>query len=253
MRKDDRWPASLLLARHGESQGNVALLAAEEAGSPWIDIAERDMDVALSERGERQAVALGRWLGQLGRRRPTVALTSPYRRAWETARLALAAGGLDGLELAQDERLREREFGAFDRLTRRGIEERYPEESKARTRIGKFYHRPPGGESWCDVGLRVRSLLDSVTREHGGERVVIVTHEVVILMFRYVLERLDEQRILALGRSEQLANCSVTCFEYDRRQGRSGGMRLGYSNEVVALEESGTPVTAESDAPVAPR
>lgn len=226
---------------------------AESSGESWIDIAERDMDVPLSERGGRQAVALGRWLGGLGRERPTVAITSPYVRARETARRALAAGGLDGVELTLDERLREREFGVLDRLTRRGIEERFPDQAEARARVGKFYHRPPGGESWCDVALRVRSLLDSVTREHGGEHVLVVAHEVVILMFRYVLERLDEPQILAVGRSEQLANCAVTTFGYDRRLGRNGGMRLRGFNEVVALEEAGAPVTHEPDVPVSPR
>jgi broad specificity phosphatase PhoE len=184
------WPASLLLVRHAESVGNVARAAADEAGAATIDITERDMDVDLSRRGEQQAAALGGWLGRL-EQPPAVALTSPYLRTRRTAELALGAGGLDGLELCGDERLREREFGSFDRLTRRGLTERFPEEWEARVRLGKFYHRPPGGESWCDVALRVRSLLDSIGREYGGERLVVFTHEVVLLMFRYVLERSD--------------------------------------------------------------
>jgi broad specificity phosphatase PhoE len=247
------WPASLLLVRHAESRGNVARDAAERVGAASIDIAERDMDVDLSERGERQAKALGVWLAGRGSRQPTVALASPYLRTRRTAELALGAGGLGDVELSCDERLREREFGAFDRLTRRGLTERFPEESEARARLGKFYHRPPGGESWCDVALRVRSLLDSVTREHAGERVALFTHEVVILIFRYVLEHLDETTVLGIGRSEQLANCGVTEFEYDPSAGRRGGMRLLYHNEPTALEDAGVPVTKEPDAAPAPR
>jgi broad specificity phosphatase PhoE len=241
------WPASLLLVRHGESAGNVARDAAEAAGEAVIDIDERDMDVDLSEAGEQQARSLGRWLAALDDP-PRIALASPYVRARRTLELAAEAAGLE-IEAVQDERLREREFGALDRLTRRGIEERFPEEAQARTRLGKFYHRPPGGESWADVGLRVRSMIDSLTREHEGEHVVLVAHQVVILMFRYVLERLDEKEILAISREQELLNCSVTSFVHDPTIGPSEGMRLERFNEAVAVEEDDAPVTAEPSGP----
>jgi 2,3-bisphosphoglycerate-dependent phosphoglycerate mutase len=250
MRRKDRWPASLVLVRHGESIGNVAREAAEASGAAMIDVAQRDMDVPLSPRGEEQADALGRWLRRRRRNRPSVVLSSPYVRAHDTAVLALRAADLP-LPVVLDERLREREFGVLDRLTRLGIAERHPEQARARARVGKFYHRPPGGESWCDVALRVRSALDSITREHGGEHVLVVTHEVVILMFRYVLERLTEAELLRIGREQDVVNCSVTSFALARNQ--RDGMALRGFNEVVPLEESGAPVTAEPDVPVAPR
>ena len=240
------WPASILLVRHGESAGNVARDEAEASGGLRIDIDVRDMDVGLSELGEQQAKALGRWIADQRDRAPTVALASPYRRACHTAELAIGTAGLD-IETVQDERLREREFGVLDRLTRAGIEKEFPDEAAARTYLGKFYHRPSGGESWADVGLRVRSLLDSVTREHADERVLIVAHQVVILMFRYVIEHLTEQEVLAISREEEILNCSVTTFEFDPDLGRNGGMRLKRYNEAVAMEEAGTPVTAEPD------
>jgi len=245
------WPASILLARHGESAGNVARDAAEASGGLRIDIDQRDMDVGLSELGQQQAKALGAWIADRGEEAPTVALASPYRRACHTAELAIEAAGLD-IEVVQDERLREREFGVLDRLTRAGIEKEFPEEAAARTYLGKFYHRPSGGESWADVGLRVRSVLDSVTREHAEERVLIVAHQVVILMFRYVIEHLTEQDVLAIARGEEIVNCGVTTFAFDPDIGRNGGMRLKRYNEAVALEEAGTPVTAEPDAKPAP-
>src|SRR5688572_4879383 len=64
MSRTEGWPASLLLVRHAESLGNLAREAAEQSGAGFIDIAERDMDVDLSERGERQARAMGRWLAE---------------------------------------------------------------------------------------------------------------------------------------------------------------------------------------------
>ena len=250
VRQHDRWPASLVIVRHGESAGNVAREFAEAQGHPFIDIAQRDMDVPLSQLGERQAAAVGAWIATLGRRAPSVVLASPYVRAERTASLALAAAGLD-VPLVLDERLREREFGVLDRLTKAGIQQRFPDQAEARGRIGKFYHRPPGGESWCDVALRVRSVLDSVTREHSGERVLIVAHQVVIMMFRYVIERLSEADVLRISREVDLANCSVTTFKVDRRN--PNGMTLERFNEVFPLEEARAPVTREPDVPLAPR
>ena len=250
MRQHERWPASIEIVRHGESAGNVAREFAEAQGHPFIDIATRDMDVPLSELGQRQARAVGMWIASLGRRAPTVVLSSPYVRAEQTASIALTTAGLE-VPLVLDERLREREFGVLDRLTKAGILERFPDQAEARARIGKFYHRPPGGESWCDVALRVRSLLDSVTREHSGKRVMIVAHQVVIMMFRYVIEHLSEEEVLHISREVELANCSVTTFRVDRRNPH--GMTLERFNEVFPLEDAQAPVTREADLPLAPR
>jgi broad specificity phosphatase PhoE len=250
MRRRQRWPAELLLVRHAESTGNVARDLAESTKALTIDIAERDMDVALSDRGDEQARALGDWLCGLGRRQPAAVLVSPYVRAARTAEIALERSGSD-VPVVLDERLREREFGALDRLTRLGIEQRFPEEVSARARLGKFYYRPPGGESWCDVALRVRSMLDSLTREHEDERVLIVTHEVVIFVFRYVLERLTEQNLLGIAAQHVLANASVT--RYVKPRTRNRGMTLVGYNDIAPLQDTGAPITAEPDVPVAPR
>ena len=67
-----------------------------------------------------------------------------------------------------DERLRDRELGVLDRLTRRGVEARHPEEAELRRRLGKFYHRPAGGESWADIALRVRTALADLDRSRTG-------------------------------------------------------------------------------------
>jgi len=244
-----QWPRELVLVRHGESAGNVARDAAEASGGLWIDIAERDMDVALSPNGVEQAQALGHWLAARDER-PAVIVTSPYRRAADTVEVALHAGDLH-IPVVLDERLREREFGVLDRLTKVGITDRYPEEAEARARLGKFYYRPPSGESWCDVALRVRSALDTISREHPDESVMIVAHQVVILMFRYVLERLGEAEVLAIGREAELFNCSVT--SYRPEPAPPFGLRLVSYNTAVALRQDDAPLTREPDATVAPR
>jgi broad specificity phosphatase PhoE len=255
-RDEQKWPSTLWIVRHGQSAGNVARDAALAARQPIIDIAQRDMDVPLSELGERQARALGRWFArELAERWPTVILSSPYVRALETAELVREAAGFDrdDLPLIPDERLREKEFGILDRLTRFGIMARHPEQAELRRRLGKFYHRPPGGESWCDVILRLRSVIDTVTREYAREHVIIICHSVVVLCFRYLLERMTEAEILTIDREDEVANCAVTSYEFDPALGRKGKLALRLYNFVAPLEEAGEEVTRAPDANVAPR
>ncbi len=251
--KGTQWPRTLWVVRHGQSAGNVARDAAEAAGLPIIDVAERDIDTPLSELGRRQAVALGHWFGELpASRRPQVLLCSPYVRARETARLLRDSAALsqDELRLRVDERLREKEFGVLDRLTVFGIRQKYPDLSEQRAHVGKFYFRPPGGESWCDVILRLRSLLEMVTREHGGERVLVVAHQVIVNCMRYLVECLDEEQVLALDRRGDVPNCGVTSYEHDAARDT---LVADLENFVAPLREAGAPVTTEPDALAAPK
>ncbi len=251
MAHEQKWPDTLWIVRHGESAGNVARDAATKAGLPVIDIPTRDVDVPLSALGERQATALGRWFAELPPdQRPTVMLTSPYARAHRTAELVRETARISpgDAPLIVDERLREKEFGILDRLTRIGIQEKYPDQAEFRRILGKFYHRPPGGESWCDVILRLRSVIDTVTREYSRERVMFVCHSVVVLCFRYLLERMTEEQILAIDRAEEIANCSVTSYAFDPALGKHGKLAPRLFNHVAPLEEAGEKVTKEPDA-----
>ncbi|MCR5864190.1 MULTISPECIES: histidine phosphatase family protein [Aquincola] len=253
-----KWPDRLWVVRHGQSAGNVARDKAEAAGLPLIDIATRDMDVPLSALGERQSLALGEWFGGMpADERPNVVLCSPYVRARQTTELVMQAAGLAGgddeLQVRVDERLREKEFGILDRLTRLGIEQQHPQLAEQRSHVGKFYFRPPGGESWCDVILRLRSVLETVTREHRGERVLIVAHQVIVNCLRYLLERMDEAQVLETDRAGDVPNCAVTWYAFDRTLGRRGKLALQQANFVRPVVEAGEPVTAEPDMPAAPK
>jgi broad specificity phosphatase PhoE len=251
---EQRWPDAIWIVRHGESAGNVASAAAREAGLPTIQIATRDVDVPLSARGEEQARALGRWFGAMPlSERPTVLLTSPYVRALRTSELIIQAGGTDQPDeaLVIDERLREREFGILDRLTALGVQQRFPDQFEQRRLLGKFYHRPPGGESWCDVILRLRSMLDTINLHYARERVLIVCHEVVVLCLRYLLECMTEEQILSIERDRDVPNCGVTGYVFDPTVGRRGKMVLRHFNFVAPLVESDVTVTTKHDVPVA--
>jgi broad specificity phosphatase PhoE len=251
-----RWPERLWIVRHGESAGNVARDAATADGLARIDISARDVDVPLSELGERQGEALGRWFAALPvTQRPQVMLTSPYLRARTTADLVGAAGGLsaDATPTVVDERLREREFGILDRLTSTGIRELHPEQAELRSAIGKFYHRPPGGESWCDVILRLRSALDTVSLHYPQKRVLIVGHQVVVLCLRYLLEGLDESALMTIDAKGDVANCGITEYRFNPASAPDGALELVRYNFTAPLEDAGAPVTSAPDAAVAAR
>jgi probable phosphoglycerate mutase len=222
--------------RHGQSTGNVAREEAESAGADVIDIAERDADVPLTELGEEQAKAAGEFLSG----RPLdVVITSTYRRAWDTARLAAP----DGVAVVPDERLRDRELGVLDLLTSHGVRERWPDELRRKRRLGKFYYRPPGGESWADVVLRLRSLLAELSVRRPGGRVLLAAHEMTIFGLRYLLEGLPEPDLMRAADATEVPNGSVTAWERDR----DGGFTMVLAQEVGHLHATGTPPTADDD------
>jgi broad specificity phosphatase PhoE len=249
------WPSTLWIVRHGQSAGNVARDAADAAGLQRIAIDGRDVDVPLSALGGEQARGLGQWFARGATDgRPDVMLSSPYVRALQTAKLFREAGGCDADEpICVDERLREKEFGILDGLTHAGVAAEFPDQSHFREVLGKFYHRPPGGESWADVILRLRSLMDTVSLHYSGMRVMIVAHQVVVLCLRYIIETLDEAEILDIDRAADVANCGVTEYRFDRSHGRKGGLVLVRYNETAPVEESAAPVTSAPDPIVAAR
>lgn len=236
-------PASLWLVRHAESEGNLADRRAREARAERLELQARDADMPLSPTGEEQADALGRHLARLpDAQRPTVLLSSPYERAYRTAVRASDAGGL-GLDPIRDERLRERDLGALDGFTSTGIRSRFPEEAARRDWVGKFYYRPPGGESWADVAGRVRAVLEMLERRFAGERILVVSHQAVVMVARYALEELTEAQILHVDRHEQVPNTGVVRYDYV-----DGVARLRAAGDVSHLDEQDAPVTEEPDA-----
>jgi 2,3-bisphosphoglycerate-dependent phosphoglycerate mutase len=182
-------------------------------------------------------------------------LTSPYLRARHSAGLIVKTAEMaaDSYSLIVDERFREKEFGILDRLTAVGVKDQYPEQAEFRRLLGKFYHRPPGGESWCDVILRLRSATEMISREYCGQRVLIVAHAVVVLCMRYILEHMTEAELLAVDKKAEIANCAVTLYDHDPNLGPRGALRLKLYNFVAPLEEAGAPVTSEPDASVGAR
>lgn len=151
-----------------------------------------------------------------------------------------------------DERLREKEFGILDRLTRLGIHQKHPELNEQRLHVGKFYFRPPGGESWCDVILRLRSLLEMITREYSGRRVLVIAHQVIVNCMRYLIEHMDEHQILDIDLQGDVPNCAVTSYRAIPSQpAQDSVLKLDLVNFIAPLQDSATPVTSAPDQPAA--
>lgn len=227
---------TLWLARHGESIANIAATRAEREGAETVAIDIRDADVPLSETGTDQARALGTWLA--GEADAIDAYwTSPYLRAQETLAIAAAEAGVT-TAARSDERLRDRELGVLDLLTWRGVERRHPEEAVRRARLGKYYHRPPGGESWADVALRLRSFAHDGLDAADGTA-LIVAHDAVVMLLVGLLLPLPEPELMEFAAGHTVLNASVT-----RLDRTDAGWELTSFSDVEHLREEGADVTA---------
>lgn len=226
-----KWMSNLVIVRHGESERNVARQAAVTGGHPEYGGEVRDADVTLTERGITQAEFTGKFLAR--EFRFDRVFVSPYVRAVQTAEI-LVRQFAEPMTMTTEERVREKEFGVIDGLTARGLRERYPDELRRRKLLGKYYYRPPGGESYPDIALRLHSFLGTLTRDFRRKSVLVVCHSIIVLTFRRLLERLSERELLAIDAdpSQDVRNCSVTWYQFDSHAGDDGKLVLREFNRV---------------------
>lgn len=213
-----KWPQKIILIRHGQTVRNVMKERVKTEGNceGWAD-GLRDQDTPLTEIGISQALAVGLHLVKTESALGTV-FVSPYRRTRQTAEHILTAFSAPIArtdvppKLVVEERIREIEFGVLDGLTPHGIQTKYPDELVRREREGKYWYRPPGGESRPDVALRVHSFLGTLTRDYRRQTVAVIAHSVVVLCFRRLLERWGEDDYLLVDRENDVKNCSLTTY-----------------------------------------
>src|SRR5215470_8797869 len=207
-----KWPDLLVIVRHGQSERNVAKEQAKAGGNSavWAS-GVRDVDTPLTPLGIQQAITTGQFLSK---NNFDVIFSSPYMRALQTSQ-HIAEQLTEVPRIILEERIREIEFGVLDGLTHQGVRERYPEEFARREREGKYWYRPPGGESRPDVALRVHSFFGTLTRDYSRQSVLVVCHSVVVLIFRRLLERWDEAEYLKVDAEDDVLNCSVTAYRFD--------------------------------------
>ncbi|MFN7034736.1 MAG: histidine phosphatase family protein [Bellilinea sp.] len=149
----------LWLVRHGQTDWNVEGRYQGQA------------DMPLNEFGIKQAQDLAEKLRNVNF---AAIYSSDLQRALSTAKIL--AGGR---EVSIDPRLREINQGEWEGQLFDVIRQRYANFFENRLE-NPLESRPPGGESLKEVAERVKSCVDEITSHHPGERVLIVSHGLVI-------------------------------------------------------------------------
>lgn len=148
---------SMLLLRHG-----ATALSGERRFSGREDI-------PLTKEGLKQANRVARRLANP--HGADVVITSPLQRARRTAEVIAAA---TGSPLVVDDNLAEADFGAWQGLTFAEAGERWPDEMKAW--LASPDARPPDGESFAMVAMRVLAAQERLLEDYRHARAVVVSH-----------------------------------------------------------------------------
>ena len=161
MRHREKTRTTILLARHGESEGN-------EKG-----LFRGRTDFPLTERGVSQALALARALIPLG---PSRIFTSPLSRALATAQ-AIAEATSAPLETIQG--FTNMALGPWEGHSKEEVAQSYPEEWELWLKNPERL-RLPGAENLDQVQSRAYSNLQHLLHRHEGETLAIVSHRTVL-------------------------------------------------------------------------
>jgi len=171
----------IYLSRHGQTEFNCENRFCGSSDSP------------LTPLGIEEANRNGRVLRQhLGSHADLRLVSSPLKRALDTATILRSELQRTDLPIATDARLREIGFGVWEGLTLDEIKSRHPEEW-ARRVADRWHRAAPGGESYAQVATRVGDWL----AEQRGVALV-VTHGAVDRILRGLYAGLAPDAICAL-------------------------------------------------------
>jgi len=174
----------IFLIRHGESEAN--------AGENFVKRLP-DHLVPLTEEGKRMAKEQGEWLKAYCVRRG-IDLSrariwrSPFLRTRQTADAFNLSLGIT--DIREDITLIEQRYGLFDAVPEDRWESLYPREyaeyKRQLANYGKFYAKPPEGESPFDVAIRIHQFLGTIYRDHerhGVDTLFVFTHGTTLRAF----------------------------------------------------------------------
>jgi broad specificity phosphatase PhoE len=173
----------MIIVRHGETDGNRRNVLHGLANGP-----ENQLNEAGKEQARQLAINLlaelehtfGPRLTELARSGNLIILTSPLRRARDTAQFFIdyikeKTGIL--LELQVQEDLREISFGEVDGLTLDEIEDKELSDLVVRYRTiqDATINWKGTGESFVDTLIRAKRLLQALNRRYEGKDVVVIS------------------------------------------------------------------------------
>ncbi len=165
----------IFLVRHG-----ATVLTAEDrfAGAT---------DVELSDEGREQARRLA---VRLSRERIAAIYASPLGRTVETATILAQPHRLD---VQTRDGLREISHGRWEQMTRREVEQQFPEEAAAWEK-DPYTFAPVGGESGLAVTARALPVLMDIVRAHSSGNVLVVSHKATIRLLLSSILGFDPRR-----------------------------------------------------------
>jgi broad specificity phosphatase PhoE len=127
----------------------------------------------LSAEGRQQAARLGE---RLQDDEIAAVYSSPLSRSADTARIL---AGACGVAPVLREELREISHGPWEGLTRREVEERFPDDYAA-WESDPFTFAPKGAESGVAVLARALPIIRDIVTAHEGRTVLVVSHKATI-------------------------------------------------------------------------
>jgi broad specificity phosphatase PhoE len=144
-------------------------------------------DVALSDQGREQTRRLAE---RLSGEKIVAVYASPLGRTVETASILSEP---HNLEVQTRDGLREINHGRWEQMTRRQVEEKFPEEA-AEWERDPYTFAPVGGESGLQVTARALPVLIELVRKHPGECFLVVSHKATIRLLLSSLLGFDPRR-----------------------------------------------------------
>ena len=146
-----------------------------------------ETDVQLSDVGRQQARRLS---ARLAGEKIAAVYASDLGRTMETAHLLAEP---HQLEVQPRPGLREISHGHWEKMTRKEVEAKYPQEA-AEWDKDPFTFAPLGGESGLAVTARALPTLIDLVRAHIGENIMVVSHKATIRLLLSTLLGFDPRR-----------------------------------------------------------
>ncbi len=206
-------PLRRVTVRHGQSEANVVqkeLLAELDPVTVAQIYSRPDWMQRLSPLGIEQSKQAGDWIRQnIGALASfDVIYVSSFLRTFETA--SYAAGNED-VELTPDDRIIERDWGLYGKLSKADQKRFYPETHQNKS-LDPFFARLDSGESNMDVYLRWRDMAGTMHREYPNANVLMFSHGDFMMTDLYASARMLPEEFVAMVRdsSFDMFNCSLT-------------------------------------------
>lgn len=192
----------IYLIRHGQTDWNAE---GKIQGST---------DIALNEAGRRQAACLAKGM----ERRPVAQIfSSPLKRALETAQ---AIGRCQKVTVETVEELKEVNFGVWEGLTMKEIENRYPKENRQWLENPTSI-TPAKGETKDELKKRSAQAVRQILAHGKGDIAVVVHGAIMAYLTEYLMRNDPDHKAIIVE------NASITTLEYDSA-----------SQQVILIEEN---------------